>query len=64
MPAGEPGAANMGYAIAAGKWTPKRLSPRSCKYAEKPTATDMLATAYSRIKSHPMIHAKTSPRIA
>ena len=31
---------------------------------EKPTATAMLETAYSRIRSQPMIQAKISPSVA
>src|SRR5271154_2933283 len=64
QPAGCPGAGTGGKAHWGGKWNPNRLSNRSCKYAEKPTATDMLETAYSRIKSQPMIQATISPRIA
>src|SRR6266481_2658306 len=33
-------------------------------YALKPIATTTLLTTYSRIRSHPMIHAKISPRVA
>ena len=33
-------------------------------YAENPTATAMFETAYSRIRSHPMIHATNSPIVA
>jgi hypothetical protein len=64
IPCGSPGAGKCGYAIAAGSCTPNRFFPRSWRYAENPTATDMLETAYSRIRSHPMIQAKISPRIA
>ena len=32
--------------------------------AENPTQTAMLLTAYSRIKSQPMIHAINSPIVA
>src|SRR5258708_29444773 len=63
-PPGDPGAGNNGNAMDGGKWNPNRLSVRSCRYAENPTATDMFETAYSRIRSQPMIHAKISPRIA
>src|SRR5579871_2234683 len=63
-PAGPPGAGNIGNAIDTGKWKPNKLSDRSCKYAENPTATDMFETAYSSIKSQPMIQAMISPRIA
>ena len=36
----------------------------SLKYAENPTATAMFETAYSRIRSQPMIQAKISPSVA
>src|SRR5580658_7488547 len=64
MPPGDPGAGNIGYAIAGGKWNPNMLSVRSCKYAENPTATLIFATAYSRIRSQPITQANNSPRIA
>src|SRR5580704_11912385 len=64
MPPGEPGAGNIGYAIAGGRWNPNMLSERSCKYAENPTATLIFATAYSRIRSQPITQANSSPRIA
>jgi hypothetical protein len=31
---------------------------------ENPTATAMFETAYSRMRSHPMIQAKISPSVA
>jgi len=40
------------------------LSRMSLKYAENPTATLMFEKAYSRMRSHPMIHAKISPSVA
>src|SRR5437660_154232 len=36
----------------------------STRWAAKPTLTAMLLTAYSRIRSHPMIHAISSPMVA
>src|SRR5436305_14804537 len=47
-PAGPPAAGNGGNASCGGKCHPSTLWQRSCRYAEKPTATDMLDTAYSR----------------
>src|ERR1035438_9317874 len=44
-----------GPASLAGKCQPKRFSRTSFRYPENPTATAMLETAYSRIRSHPMI---------
>jgi hypothetical protein len=34
------------------------------KYPLQPTATVIDPTAYSRIRSQPIIHAKTSPSVA
>ena len=53
-----------GPASLAGKCQPKRLSSTSFRYPENPTATAMLETAYSRIRSHPMIQATSSPSVA
>ena len=55
---------NTGFDSDAGRWKPKTFSSRSLKYAENPTATAMFETAYSRIRSQPMIQAKISPRVA
>ncbi len=63
-PACPPGAGKGGNANWGGKWKPKTLSSRSWRYAENPTATDMFETAYSRIRSQPMIQAKISPSVA
>src|SRR5580658_635801 len=64
MPAGPPAAGIGGYANCCGKCQPSRLSHRSCIYAENPTATDILETAYSKMRSQPMIQATISPRMA
>ena len=45
-----------------GMVTPKPLSNES-KYPAQPMATATLPTAYSRIRSQPMIHAMSSPRV-
>ena len=44
----------------AGIAIPKWLSS-SRKYPDQPIATPMFPTAYSMIRSHPMIHATSSP---
>ena len=54
----------IGPASALGRWNPNMLSSTSFKYAEKPTATAMFETAYSRMRSQPMIQAKISPSVA
>src|SRR5580700_6159583 len=64
MPAGPPGAGIGGYANACGKCQPSRLSHKSGIYAEKPTATDIFETAYSKMRSQPIIQATISPRMA
>ncbi len=46
-----------------GRCTPK-VPSRLLMYAEKPTPTAMLETAYSRMRSQPMIHATSSPSVA
>src|SRR5689334_24159900 len=46
-----------------GMWSPKEVSC-AFKYPPKPTATATLLTAYSRIRSQPMIHAINSPSVA
>src|SRR5579859_2838461 len=40
------------------------VSSKLFTYAEKPTATAMLETAYSRIRSQPIIQAINSPIVA
>jgi len=46
-----------------GRRTPR--SPRKLtKYPDHPTATVLAESAYSRIRSHPMIQAKISPAVA
>ena len=52
-----------GLLTLAGSRRPNPLSKLSI-YAEKPTATAMLLTAYSRIRSQPMIQATSSPSVA
>jgi hypothetical protein len=47
----------------AGMWMPKPSSSVT-KYADQLTATAMFPTAYSMIRSHPMIHATSSPSVA
>src|SRR6185437_10128479 len=54
----------IGFENLVGRCHPKMFSKISSKYAPNPTATAMFDTAYSRIRSHPMIHAKISPRVA
>ena len=46
-----------------GKLRPKDASC-ALVYALNPIATTTLLTTYSRIRSHPMIHAKISPSVA
>src|SRR5579862_7134306 len=46
-----------------GMCNPKESS-KLLMYAENPTATAMFDTAYSRIKSQPIIHATSSPIVA
>jgi len=41
-----------------------RTASTSWKFLDHPWATVIDATAYSRIRSHPMIHAKSSPSVA
>jgi hypothetical protein len=43
--------------------TPSLLS-RATKYPDQPTATVDAPNRYSRIRSHPMIHATNSPSVA
>src|SRR5579864_3172390 len=52
-----------GEAKDGGMCSPK-VSRKLFTYAEKPTATAMFDTAYSRIKSQPIIHAMNSPIVA
>ncbi len=47
----------------AGIWTPKPRSS-SWKYADHEIATATLPTAYSMMRSQPMIHAISSPSVA
>jgi hypothetical protein len=50
-------------ANAFGTWTPT-IAMMSWKFLDQPWATVIDATAYSRMRSHPMIQAKSSPRVA
>src|SRR5581483_11124343 len=45
------------------RWRPASRA-RLTKYPDQPTATVDALSAYSRIRSHPMIHAKSSPAVA
>ena len=53
-----------GPASDSGSEIPNRLSIRSLKYWPQPTATAATETAYSRIRSQPMIQAISSPMVA
>ena len=53
-----------GPASDSGSEMPKSESSRSLKYWPQPTATAATDTAYSRIRSQPMIHATSSPIVA
>jgi hypothetical protein len=52
-----------GPASAAGSWTPNFASTL-WKYPDQPFATVADPTAYSRMRSQPMIQAKSSPSVA
>jgi len=58
-----PGATPGAAAIHAGSAMPNPARIR-WKYPLHPTATVIEPTAYSRIRSHPIIHAKISPSVA
>jgi hypothetical protein len=47
-----------------GSATPKAVSRNALKLAPQPTAIAATDTPYSRIRSHPMTHATTSPSVA
>jgi hypothetical protein len=53
-----------GPAIDSGSAMPNSESSRSLKYCPQPTETPATETAYSRIRSQPMIHATSSPIVA
>ena len=53
-----------GLAIASGSLSPKTESSRLLKYCPQPTAIAATETAYSRIRSQPMIQASSSPIVA
>ena len=53
-----------GPASDSGSAKPNSESSRSLKYCPQPTATAATDTAYSRIRSQPMIHATSSPIVA
>src|SRR3954466_962928 len=53
-----------GAASESGSVNPNSESARSLKYWPQPTATAATDTAYSRIRSQPMIQAASSPRVA
>ena len=53
-----------GLASESGSWKPNSESMRSLKYWPQPTATAATDTAYSRIRSQPMIQATNSPSVA
>ena len=55
--------AHTGLAHFSGRLMPKAANC-ALEYPLKPTATATLLTTYSRIRSHPMIHAKISPSVA
>ena len=50
-------------ASAAGMWMPK-MSSRLARWPDQPTATVAAPIAYSSTRSHPMIHATSSPIVA
>jgi hypothetical protein len=50
-----------GAAVSAGGSASPRSRRRLTKYPDHPTATVAPLSAYSRIRSHPMIHATSSP---
>src|SRR5436190_21229344 len=52
-----------GAVIAAGIAMPAPFI-RLTKYPDQPTATVDVLSAYSRMRSHPMIHANSSPAVA
>jgi hypothetical protein len=58
-----PGPAPGGAASAAGIVMP-RSRAKLTKYPDQPTATVETLSAYSRIRSQPMIQAKSSPTVA
>src|ERR1700687_6045582 len=45
-------------------WAPNSTSSSLLKYSDHADATVAQLMAYSRIRSHPMIQAKISPRVA
>ena len=53
-----------GLAIASGSEKPNSASSRLLKYWPQPTAIAATETAYSRIRSQPMIQASSSPIVA
>ena len=48
---------------AAGNWMPNSLSS-AFRFPDQPTATVAAPSAYSRMRSQPMIHAMNSPSVA
>ena len=50
--------------IACGSLKPKAASKNALRLPPQPTATAATDTPYSRIRSQPMIHATSSPRVA
>ena len=53
-----------GAEIDSGSEMPNSVSSSSLKYCTQPTDTPATETAYSRIRSQPMIHATISPIVA
>jgi hypothetical protein len=51
-------------AIESGSAKPNVLSRNSFRLPPQPTATAATETPYSRTRSHPMIHATSSPSVA
>ena len=53
-----------GPAIDSGSEIPNTVSRKMLRYWPQPTATAATETPYSRIRSHPMIQAISSPIVA
>ena len=63
MPSADLSPVQWSYASQSGILIPKMLSS-SMKWLDQPEETVLAPIAYSRVRSHPMIQAKSSPSVA